>query len=214
MLAREAGLPTVFVEIRHWGTHERDLPGEEVLRDMGVRAVEWLYSEYWKKLDEGEDLWRRWKEGKVGETEVGECIRSGGRRGLRGLIEELAMDEDFEESKKVWEHMLTSWTGRLPRFPEMVVDCMIEMFISSPQCNSTKDLGLLADSLPGEKRLLAHPDTIISWAIYLLSISHPWEKGQFSSAARRCLAHPHTLFAPPYSSANVQSMGSSTTDIC
>jgi ribosomal biogenesis protein LAS1 len=138
MLAREAGLPTVFVEIRHWGTHERDLPGEEVLREMGVRAVEWLYREYWKKLDDGEDIWRRWKEGTVGVNEVVEGIRGGGRREMRGLIEELALAEDFEESKKVWEGMVTSCTARLPRFPEMVLDCMVEMLISIPQCNARK----------------------------------------------------------------------------
>jgi hypothetical protein len=213
MLAREAGLPTVFVEIRHWGTHERDLPGEEVLRDMGVRAVEWLYTEYWKKLDGGEAIWRRWKEGKVGENDVVEGIRSGGRRGLRELIEELSLDEDFEESKTVWEALWTSCTVRLPMLPEMVVDCMVEMLISIPQCTSPKGLSLLADSLTEEKRSLAHPDTVISWAIHLLSCNGPWEGDQFSRVARRCLAHPHTLFVSPNSPANLQSMGSFATDI-
>ena len=135
VLAKETGLPTVFVEIRHWGTHERDLPGEEILRDMGVRAVEWLYREYWKKLDDREDIWRRWREGNVGMDEVVVALRKGGRKELGGLIEELALEEDFEESSKIWESLLTNCTAQISGFPETLIDYMVETLLSIPVCN-------------------------------------------------------------------------------
>ncbi|CAI1556173.1 hypothetical protein SEUBUCD646_0K02790 [Saccharomyces eubayanus] len=58
-LAAKIGLPSWFVDLRHWGTHERDLPGLEMLRWAANEALSWLYDHYWNDQeleDDREDL--------------------------------------------------------------------------------------------------------------------------------------------------------------
>lgn len=45
-LARNLNLPASFVEIRHAATHEA-LPSLSVLRAVAVRALDWLWTNYW-----------------------------------------------------------------------------------------------------------------------------------------------------------------------
>lgn len=47
-LARQMGLPSWFVDLRHASTHER-LPSLSVLRDSAHQAVGWLHDNYWIK---------------------------------------------------------------------------------------------------------------------------------------------------------------------
>lgn len=55
--AAEMKLPSMFVDIRHEATHG-EMPSLPVLRDATGRALEWLWQDYWSKLDEevGSDL--------------------------------------------------------------------------------------------------------------------------------------------------------------
>lgn len=55
-LARRVGLPTWFVDLRHWGTHERELPSLEMLRMAAKKALVWLWEHYWNddELEEEE----------------------------------------------------------------------------------------------------------------------------------------------------------------
>ncbi|SMN19328.1 similar to Saccharomyces cerevisiae YKR063C LAS1 Essential nuclear protein possibly involved in bud formation and morphogenesis [Maudiozyma saulgeensis] len=46
-LAQNVGLGSSFVELRHWGTHERDLPSIEMLRITTKEALTWLWDHYW-----------------------------------------------------------------------------------------------------------------------------------------------------------------------
>jgi len=46
-LAQNVGLGSWFVELRHWGTHERDLPSIEMLRITAKEALTWLWDHYW-----------------------------------------------------------------------------------------------------------------------------------------------------------------------
>ncbi|EJS42827.1 las1p [Saccharomyces arboricola H-6] len=54
-LAAKIGLPSWFVDLRHWGTHERDLPSLEMLRWAADEALSWLYVHYWndEELEDG-----------------------------------------------------------------------------------------------------------------------------------------------------------------
>lgn len=45
-LAKFAGLPSFFVELRHVATHE-SLPSLELLREGGRRALSWLWDNFW-----------------------------------------------------------------------------------------------------------------------------------------------------------------------
>ncbi|KAJ9573219.1 related to Protein LAS1 [Nakaseomyces glabratus] len=46
-IARNVGLPSWFVDLRHWGTHERDLPNIDMLRMAAKDALQWLWKNYW-----------------------------------------------------------------------------------------------------------------------------------------------------------------------
>ena len=46
LLARNLHLPASFVELRHAATHEA-LPSLAVLRTVAVRALDWLWTDYW-----------------------------------------------------------------------------------------------------------------------------------------------------------------------
>lgn len=48
-LARNLNLPASFVEIRHAATHEA-LPSLAVLRNVAVRALDWLWTNYWSAV--------------------------------------------------------------------------------------------------------------------------------------------------------------------
>ena len=45
--AKQIGLPTSFVELRHEATHG-DLPSLVVLRKAAKKALEWLWKDYWE----------------------------------------------------------------------------------------------------------------------------------------------------------------------
>lgn len=46
-IARNVGLSSWFVELRHWGTHERELPSLSMLRLSTKEALKWLWQNYW-----------------------------------------------------------------------------------------------------------------------------------------------------------------------
>lgn len=56
-LAKRIGLPSWFVDLRHWGTHERELPSLEMLRITAKDALVWLWDHYWNddELEEEEE---------------------------------------------------------------------------------------------------------------------------------------------------------------
>jgi ribosomal biogenesis protein LAS1 len=49
LLAKNLNLPASFVELRHAATHEA-LPSLAVLRTVAVRALDWLWSDYWAAI--------------------------------------------------------------------------------------------------------------------------------------------------------------------
>ncbi|KAK6526873.1 rRNA-processing protein las1 [Arthrobotrys megalospora] len=51
-LAQELGLPASFVDVRHAATHEA-LPPLGVLRTTCARALDWLWANYWEKVEVG-----------------------------------------------------------------------------------------------------------------------------------------------------------------
>lgn len=56
-LAKRVNLPSWFVDLRHWGTHERELPSLEMLRIAAKDALVWLWDHYWNddELEEEEE---------------------------------------------------------------------------------------------------------------------------------------------------------------
>ncbi|MCJ1456405.1 Cytoplasmic glyoxalase II [Mycoblastus sanguinarius] len=49
--AQQIGLPAVFVDLRHEATHG-DMPSLTNLRSAASRALQWLWLDFWKTLDE------------------------------------------------------------------------------------------------------------------------------------------------------------------
>ncbi|CCD22263.1 rRNA-processing protein LAS1 NDAI_0A01050 [Naumovozyma dairenensis CBS 421] len=105
VLAKKVGLSSWLVDLRHWGTHERDLPGIDILRIASQEALEWLWVNYWNN-DELEDE----KDNEGEEDEDSEAYQQ------RMLVLELCESLDnlitlwkkrrnfLEEEKWIWEN--------------------------------------------------------------------------------------------------------------
>jgi len=134
VLAASANLPTVFVEVRHWGTHESNLPGTEVLRDMGIRALEWLWRNYWNKKDDSIDVIAAWKNGSADTNDVIAALGDYQDASFDRLLEGLSADDDFAVSQKSWEPLLSSLSEKSPAFPETFMDYIVQTLIAIPTC--------------------------------------------------------------------------------
>ncbi|QLQ78590.1 hypothetical protein HG537_0A08370 [Torulaspora globosa] len=93
-LAQRVGLSSWFVDLRHWGTHERELPSIDMLRLASKEALEWLWEHYWNDDELQEDS--------SNEEE------SEGNDGLIAEIKRLVqmgteMEEMIIEYKWIWE---------------------------------------------------------------------------------------------------------------
>lgn len=51
--AQQIGLPALFVDLRHEATHG-DMPSLTSLRNATHRAMQWLWDDYWGKLEGGD----------------------------------------------------------------------------------------------------------------------------------------------------------------
>lgn len=94
-IARRVGLPSWFVDLRHWGTHERDLPSIDMLRMAAKEALVWLWDNYWnnEELDEDEDD-EDSEEASVDDQKIEE---------LRRLIRNWkAKEDELEEYSYIW----------------------------------------------------------------------------------------------------------------
>lgn len=96
-LAKKVNLPSWFVDMRHWGTHERELPSLSMLRLVSKEALKWLWDNYWNddELDDNSD-----EEGSdVEENNKGVNVKE-----LVENIDQLtSMEELLLEYKWVWE---------------------------------------------------------------------------------------------------------------
>ena len=136
VLAADAGLPSAFVEVRHWGTHENNLPSTEVLKSMGIRALEWLWRNYWNKKVEIVDVVALWKSNKVDAGQVTENFERKPEESFERLFVALGDDEDFAASKKLWDSLVSILVERLSNFPEIFVDYMVETLSTIPNCEA------------------------------------------------------------------------------
>lgn len=131
VLAADSGLPTVFVEIRHWGTHENNLPGAEILRDMGIRALEWLYRNFWNKKQESEGVVSVWKSGGVSIKEVVEAFAKDRGATLEELIFEIAGNEDYDVSQGIFDPLISALDAQLSAFPVAFVDYVMDILTTT-----------------------------------------------------------------------------------
>jgi ribosomal biogenesis protein LAS1 len=134
VLAVTAGLPTVFVEVRHWGTHESNLPGMEVLRDMGIRALEWLWHNYWNKPEESVELLPLSKGDDAQAVDLVSQFRQRREEDFERLMVKLGQDENLDESRKIWEPLITFLSKELPMFMEDVIEYIVDSMIATPSC--------------------------------------------------------------------------------
>ena len=133
VLAESAGLPAAFVDIRHWGTHESNIPGTEVLRDMGIRALEWLYRNYWNKVtEEPEDVVDNWERGIADISHVVDAFRAQPEAFFERLVAHLGKDEEFSKSKETWDPLISQMSARLNDFLEKFIEYVLELLVTMP----------------------------------------------------------------------------------
>ena len=134
ILATIAGLPKVFVEVRHWGTHENNLPSVQILRDMGVRALEWLWRNYWNKNDEKIDFVSQWASGAVSDSVTVATFQVERERCFEELVGKLTDAEDFEQSCRTWDPLVELLSNGIPTFPEEFLVYIVETLSTVPTC--------------------------------------------------------------------------------
>lgn len=95
-LAQRVGLSSWFVDLRHWGTHERELPSIDMLRMAAKEALEWLWDHYWNddelQEDDNSDNDKESEEHESNVTEIKRLIRAG-----------IAQEDVLIECRWVWE---------------------------------------------------------------------------------------------------------------
>jgi Las1-like len=133
-LAANAGLPTVFVEVRHWGTHESNLPGAEILRDMGIRALEWLWHNYWNRKEGATDVIALWKSNATDADTILSALEKNRDECYEKLLVEFASEEDFSASRAAWEPLLSLLSDKVAQFPESFIEYIVETLIATPEC--------------------------------------------------------------------------------
>jgi hypothetical protein len=138
VLANGAGLPIVFVEVRHWGTHENNLPSTEVLREMGIRALEWLWTNYWAREDVRVGIISRWERKDVSEIEFVSAFQVEEERCYEELVEKLSSTDDFEESRGRWDSLIQILFDKVASFPETFIEYLTDLLISQPACMTTR----------------------------------------------------------------------------
>lgn len=109
-LAQRMGLPSWFVELRHCGTHERELPSLEMLRMASLEALEWLWTNYWN-ADEMKD------NGDTGDAEVAEDTEVFEITAVSTVISEIpAIADLMNAGTHIWKHqrVSSSFTGEEP----------------------------------------------------------------------------------------------------
>lgn len=136
VLASTAGLPASFVEVRHWGTHETSLPGAEILRDMGIRALEWLWHNYWNRKNEEVNFIQAWEEGGIEASKVVAGFQGNFDQSCERLVIQLGEDAEFEASRCKWDALITRLSDEIPSFPATFVDYLLQTLISVPSGNS------------------------------------------------------------------------------
>ena len=132
VLASTAGLPASFVEVRHWGTHEPSLPGVEVLREMGIRALEWLWHNYWNKQNEEVDLIQRWESGGSEANKVVASVEVNLHQSCERLVTQLGEDGEFDESRNKWDTLIARLSEGIPTFPATFADYLLQTLASIP----------------------------------------------------------------------------------
>ncbi|CCK69230.1 rRNA-processing protein LAS1 KNAG_0C01170 [Huiozyma naganishii CBS 8797] len=102
-IAKNVGLSSWFVDLRHWGTHERELPGLDMLRIASKEALSWLRDHYW----EDNELEESMSEGEEAENTDAEDETEKATGFTTEQLKELisswpSFSKDFLNNKSMW----------------------------------------------------------------------------------------------------------------
>jgi Las1-like len=198
VLATTAGLPTAFVELRHWGTHENNLPGSEVLRNMGIRALEWLWRHYWNKVEDKDDVFMRWKDGRAEVNELVEILERREEESFEKLLMQLSEEYvDFSASRRKWDPVLS--TG-FSTFPADFLDYTIDVLATIPDGAPSRCV-LIRDALhQSSQSRMINSSSLLTWTMHLLNLHNARTPPlstpalDFVSVVKRCIYYPNTLY--------------------
>jgi hypothetical protein len=199
VLASSAGLPTVFVELRHWGTHESNIPSADVLKDMGIRALEWLWHNYWNKGNEHTNVASQWQRGATSDAMAVALFQTEETQCFGDLVSEMTKTE-FEQSLRAWEPLVKILSKGIETFPLGFLQYLLDTLISLPNCKRPLSFRAKSDHIPPDSRdNLKYPATLIPWTMCMIDLKiGNREEGSASDSSyedtvRLCIKHPNTL---------------------
>lgn len=122
-IAKQLGMPTVFVALRHEATHE-ELPAMQRLVKATEDALQWLWNVYWSRLEESET-----KEAVAAvlpeiteqAREIFRSYRSARRETLRSKKSKSKMD-DTQVARTACETLIGSSTTKAEAVAAVLVD--------------------------------------------------------------------------------------------
>lgn len=147
VIARDIGLPTSLIDIRHTCTHE-NLPSLKLLRDGVVVALEWVYNNYWVVREE--ELTQTQRGNGVDRDEIKETFRQW-RRLFRDNRHVTRVDVESPANKVEarMAHLVKQLIGYHEQSPGALYDVMVHQNVMVSKDSVHKSLLLpILQSLP------------------------------------------------------------------
>lgn len=130
-LAKSAGLPSFFVELRHVATHE-SLPSLELLRTAARRALDWLWFNFWYlNNSEGDSRQREQAEIEKRKEEIKELMRLWRRMRRADPTKIIKPGDTSAEGQKFWK-LVKDIQSVLNRNEEVFIEVLFTMNVLIP----------------------------------------------------------------------------------
>jgi len=105
---------------------------------MGIRALEWLWANYWTREDVSVGIVSRWERKDISEIEIVSAFQAEAKGCYEELVEKLSSTDDFEESRERWDSLIQIFFDKVASFPETFMDYLTDILISQPACMNAR----------------------------------------------------------------------------
>ena len=98
---------------------------------MGIRALEWLYRNFWNKKLGREAVVAGWRSGAIDIKRVVGAFEKDRRAVFEELVVELAGNEDYAISRGIFDPLIAALDGRVSAFPADFIEYVVEILTTT-----------------------------------------------------------------------------------